>query len=58
MRGLRGPLLLPLRIIAAVWTDVFRGVPTILLMFLFGFGIPALRIRASPTRSSSGAPSR
>ncbi len=44
MRGLRGPVFLPLRIIAAVWTDVFRGIPTILLIFLFGFGIPALRI--------------
>ncbi len=48
MRGLRGPLFLPLRIIAAVWTDVFRGIPTILLMFLFGFGIPALRISGLP----------
>ncbi|HYN75937.1 MAG TPA: amino acid ABC transporter permease [Candidatus Limnocylindria bacterium] len=44
MRGLRGPVFLPFRLLAAVWTDVFRGIPTILLIYLFGFGIPALGI--------------
>jgi polar amino acid transport system permease protein len=48
MRGLKGPVFLPLRIISAVWTDVFRGIPTILLIFLFGFGVPALRIQGLP----------
>jgi len=44
-RGLRAPMWAPLRVLAAVWTDVFRGVPTLLLILLFGFGIPALRIK-------------
>ncbi len=48
LRGLRGPVFLPLRILAATWTDIFRGVPTILLILLFGFGIPALQIKGLP----------
>ncbi len=36
------PLLYPLRLLAAVYTDVFRGLPTILVVFLIGFGVPAL----------------
>lgn len=37
-----GPLLYPLRLMAAVYTDVFRGLPTILVVFLIGFAVPAL----------------
>jgi polar amino acid transport system permease protein len=40
-RGVRSPALFPLRILAAVFTDVFRGVPTILVITLVGFGVPA-----------------
>jgi len=36
------PALFPLRLIAIVYTDVFRGIPTILLVYLIGFGVPAL----------------
>lgn len=39
-RGVRNPALFPLRAFAAIFTDVFRGVPTILVILLFGFGIP------------------
>ena len=42
VRTSRPAAMFPLRIIAAVYTDVFRGVPTILLVYLIGFGIPAL----------------
>ncbi len=38
----RSPALTPLRLGAAVYTDVFRGLPTILVVFLIGFGVPAL----------------
>ncbi len=48
MRGLKGPVFLPFRMLAAIWTDVFRGIPTILLILLFGFGIPALGIQGLP----------
>ncbi len=36
------PYLYPLRLLAAVYTDVFRGLPTILVVFLIGFAVPAL----------------
>jgi polar amino acid transport system permease protein len=36
------PALFPLRMIAVLYTDIFRGIPTILLVYLVGFGIPAL----------------
>lgn len=43
VRTLRGPVWLPLRILATVYVDFFRGVPLIVLLYLVGFGIPALR---------------
>jgi polar amino acid transport system permease protein len=49
LRSLPGPVFLPLRIIAAIYTDFFRGVPTILVIFLLGFGAPALRLQGVPT---------
>jgi polar amino acid transport system permease protein len=44
LRGLSGPVFFPLRLIGIIYTDVFRGIPTILLVYLFGFGIPALHL--------------
>ena len=44
LRSLPGPVFFPLRLMAIVYTDVFRGIPTILLVYLFGFGIPALQL--------------
>ena len=48
-RGLRSPIFLPLRVIATIYVDVFRGVPTILVIFLLGFGMPALRLPGVPS---------
>ncbi|MFL5845124.1 MAG: amino acid ABC transporter permease [Solirubrobacteraceae bacterium] len=45
----RSPALFPLRMLAVVYTDVFRGVPVILLVYLVGFGVPALEIDGLPT---------
>jgi polar amino acid transport system permease protein len=45
----KAPALFPLRLLAVVYTDVFRGVPTILLIYLIGFGIPALGLAGLPT---------
>jgi polar amino acid transport system permease protein len=42
VRSLPGPVFFPLRMLAIVYSDVFRGIPTILLIYLLGFGIPAL----------------
>ena len=47
-RTARTPWLLPLRLIAVGYTDVFRGVPTILLVVLLAFGMPALRLQGVP----------
>lgn len=41
--------LAPLRILATVYTDFFRGVPVILLVYVVGFGIPALDLEGLPT---------
>lgn len=41
----RSPWLVPVRIVAVVYTDVVRGVPTILLVLLMGFGVPALELQ-------------
>ncbi len=41
-RSVRTPALFPLRLFAAAYTDIFRGVPVILTILLIGFGIPGL----------------
>ncbi len=48
-RTLRGPVFFPLRAAATVYTDLFRGLPLILVLFLLGFGMPALRISWLPS---------
>jgi polar amino acid transport system permease protein len=42
LRTQQAPALFPLKLLAIAFTDVFRGVPTILLIILIGFGTPAL----------------
>ena len=41
-RDVKSPALFPLRVFGATFTDVFRGVPVILTVYLIGFGIPGL----------------
>jgi polar amino acid transport system permease protein len=41
----RSPWLMPLRVTAVAYTDVVRGIPTILLVYLFAFGMPALELQ-------------
>jgi polar amino acid transport system permease protein len=45
VRGLPGRGAAPLRALAIVYTDVFRGTPLILVAFLVGFGLPGLQMR-------------
>jgi polar amino acid transport system permease protein len=45
----RAPALFPLRLLSAVFVDVLRGIPTILVVYLIGFGIPALMLSGMPT---------
>jgi polar amino acid transport system permease protein len=49
VRTSRGPALFPLRMLGTVFVDLFRGIPTILLVYLVGFGIPALQLTGLPT---------
>ena len=44
MRTTTGAVLAPLRIFAAIYVDLFRGVPLIILLYLFGVGIPSLQL--------------
>ena len=48
VRSLRAPVFTPVRILAAAYTDLFRAVPTILVIFLLGFGAPGLQIKGVP----------
>jgi len=52
VRTFRIPALLPLRILATVFVDVMRGTPTILLVYVIGFGIPALSLKGLPTNEA------
>jgi len=51
IRSLPGPVFFPLRLVAVVYTDLFRGTPLLLVIYLFGFGLPALGIRGVSTQS-------
>jgi polar amino acid transport system permease protein len=42
------PALAPLRLLSTVFVDVLRGVPVILVVYLLGFGIPALELSGVP----------
>lgn len=44
IRTLRGPVFFPLRALAAGYTDLFRGMPLIIVLYLIGFGVPGLRL--------------
>jgi polar amino acid transport system permease protein len=48
LRSLPGPAFFPIRLLAIVYTDVFRGVPTILVIAMLGFGAPVLGISGVP----------
>ena len=48
MRSSRGPVFFPLRLLSTIYVDLFRGIPTVLVVFALGFGVPALRIPGLP----------
>jgi polar amino acid transport system permease protein len=49
LRGLSGPVFFPIRLLAVVYVDFFRGIPTILLVLLLGFGVPSLQLSWLPS---------
>jgi polar amino acid transport system permease protein len=44
VRTSRSPAFFPLRLIGVLFVDVFRGIPTLILVALVGFGVPALKL--------------
>ena len=47
-RTTTSPVLYPLRLAATVYTDIFRGMPLLLVLFLVGLGLPGLRLSYIP----------
>ncbi len=43
------PALAPVKLLAVLYADVFRGTPTLLIVLLVGFGLPALNLAGMPT---------
>jgi polar amino acid transport system permease protein len=48
-RSLKNPIATPIRFAAIVFIDAVRGVPALLLILLFGFGVPALKLPGFPS---------
>jgi polar amino acid transport system permease protein len=48
VRALPGPALFPLRLMATGYTDVFRAIPGLLIIYVLGFGVPGLGIDGVP----------
>jgi polar amino acid transport system permease protein len=42
VRQIPGPVFFPFRLVAVAYTDLFRGVPLILVLYIIGFGVPGL----------------
>ena len=51
VRSMPGPAFFPLRALAVVYTDIFRGVPLLLVLYLIGYGIPGLGLGFVSNRS-------
>lgn len=47
-RSSRAPVLFPVRVLTTIYVDLFRGIPVLLVLFLLGFGVPALRLAGVP----------
>jgi polar amino acid transport system permease protein len=48
LRSLPGPVFFPVRLLATIYVDLFRALPGVLVIFMLGLGIPALRIPGVP----------
>jgi polar amino acid transport system permease protein len=48
LRGLPGPVFFPLRLLSTIYVDFFRAVPSIVIIYVLGFGIPGLGIAGVP----------
>jgi polar amino acid transport system permease protein len=48
LRSLPGPVFFPIRALAVGYTDLFRGIPTVLVIYILGFGAPGLQLQGVP----------
>lgn len=51
IRQMPGPAFFPLRLVAVIYTDLFRGMPLLLVIYIFGFGIPGLELKGISDQS-------
>ncbi len=49
LRTLPGAVFWPVRALATIYVDLFRGVPLLVLLYLVGYGVPGLRLQGVPT---------
>jgi polar amino acid transport system permease protein len=49
VRSIPGPVFFPIRAVAIGYVDLFRGIPLILVLFIVGYGVPALYLRGIST---------
>jgi polar amino acid transport system permease protein len=49
LRTLRPAVFFPLRALAAGYTYTFRGMPLIITLYIFAFGVPGLRLGGTPS---------
>jgi polar amino acid transport system permease protein len=47
-RTSRSPVLYPIRLLATMYTDIFRGLPLLLVLLLVGLGLPGLQLSWIP----------
>jgi polar amino acid transport system permease protein len=52
IRSVPGPVFFPLRALAVGYVDLFRGIPTILVIYILGFGVPSLGLKGLPTSAT------
>jgi polar amino acid transport system permease protein len=48
LRSLPGPVFFPVRLLTTAYVDVFRALPGVLVIYILGFGIPALGLPGIP----------
>jgi polar amino acid transport system permease protein len=48
LRTLQGPVFFPVRFVTALYVDIFRGLPLLIVLYIVGFGIPALQLAGAP----------
>ena len=49
LRSLPGPVFFPVRILAIAFADIFRAVPSLLVIYLLGFGLAGLALPGVPS---------